>query len=111
PWRCRHRYRGAHCGAECQFVQAHVGLFACEPAQHAGEQTQILALAQHQHHRVEVAGEVADAQHGQATSMTSVAWQSSSVPTAGPPSGTSTSRTRAHSSLTSFTTSAVTRPT
>ena len=42
--------------------------------------------------------------------MTSVAWQSSSVPTVPRPSGTSTRRTRTHSSLIASTTSAVMPP-
>ena len=71
-------------GAEAEFIQPHIRPFVREAAQHAGEQSEVLGLAEHQHHRVEVAGQEADAQH-QTTSMMSVAWQSSSVPTS--PSG------------------------
>ena len=65
--------------AEAEFIQPHIRPFAREAAQHAGEQAEVLGLAEHQHHRVEVAGQEADAQH-QTTSMMSVAWQSSSAP-------------------------------
>src|ERR1700722_14417833 len=90
-------------------LQRRVGRLGREGAQRCGEAMQIFRFAEHQNHRVEVAGEERDAEHQTITSMTSVAWHSSSVP--GAPLGTSIRRTFAHSSLTSSSTSAVMLPT
>src|SRR6516164_8143239 len=94
---------------DARLLDRHLAPINCKAAQRSGKPSQVLGLAEHQHHRIEITGQKADPQHDQMTSVISVAWQSSSAP--GSPPGTSSNRTLAPSSLTISTTSAVIPPT